>query len=88
MRHHRHLQQRRGESEGNQGHLHRQSIRRQAQVHSAPTAHARVAPGGGEVSDAFDDDGLFHFEQPGAVAATSAAAAAAPGEDRTDCPRH
>ena len=77
------------EGQGGQG-SHRQSIRRQAQVQSAPTtttahpppaAAAAASSGGGDVSDAFDDDGLFRFEQ----GAAPEAAVAAPGEDRTDC---
>ena len=77
-RHHHH------QSEGHQGqHGHRQSIRRQAQV--ASTAPLTGPGGGGDVSDAFDDDGLFQFEQGGGAAAP--AAVAAPGEDRTDCKR-
>ena len=80
------------EGQGGQG-SHRQSIRRQAQVQSAPTTTTAHPPapaaaaassgggGGGDVSDAFDDDGLFRFEQ----GAAAEAAVAAPGEDRTDC---
>ena len=50
----------------------------QTAAHAAPMA-------GGDVSDAFDDDGLFHFEQGGGGAVD--ATATAPGEDRTDCSR-
>ena len=86
----------RGHPRSSEGHYggqcHRQSIRRQAQVQSAPTtttahpppaaaAAASSGGGGGDVSDAFDDDGLFRFEQ----GAAAEAAVAAPGEDRTDC---
>jgi hypothetical protein len=83
-------QQRRRRAEGGSGGgagdapSNRQSIRRQAQVtgSSAPAfeVHAVV----GDVSDAFDDDGLFHFEQEGGGRNVEFRGA---GGDRSDCKR-
>ena len=75
----------RGEPEGHQGH--RQSIRRQARLTGAQTAAHAAPMAGGDVSDAFDDDGLFQFEQGGGGGGAVDATATAPGEDRTDCSR-